>query len=65
VTFHGLALNVATDLGYFERINPCGFDASVMTSASALLGRAVSVAEMKPRVALRLGEALGRTFSPP
>jgi lipoate-protein ligase B len=32
VTFHGLALNVTTDLAYFARINPCGFDASVMTT---------------------------------
>ncbi|MBL4634418.1 MAG: lipoyl(octanoyl) transferase LipB, partial [Kofleriaceae bacterium] len=24
VTFHGLALNVNTDLSYFQRINPCG-----------------------------------------
>src|SRR5262249_28523988 len=39
VTFHGLALNVATDLGYFARINPCGFDAAVMTSVAELTGR--------------------------
>ncbi len=32
VTFHGLALNVNTDLGWFRRVNPCGFDATVMTS---------------------------------
>ncbi len=65
VTFHGLALNVATDLAYFARIHPCGFDSSVMTSASALLGRVVSVGEVKPLLARRLGEALGRRFSPP
>src|SRR5690606_23407212 len=35
VTFHGLALNVTTDLSYFHRINPCGFEASVMTSLAA------------------------------
>jgi lipoyl(octanoyl) transferase len=38
VTFHGLALNVTTDLSYFARINPCGFEASVMTSVAAELG---------------------------
>jgi len=37
VTFHGLALNVTTDLAYFHRINPCGFDADVMTSMAAQL----------------------------
>jgi len=35
VTFHGLALNVTSDLSYFARINPCGFEASVMTSLQA------------------------------
>jgi lipoate-protein ligase B len=64
VTFHGLALNVATDLAYFQRINPCGFDSSVMTSASVELGRPVTVADAKPRLAERLGESLGRRFSP-
>lgn len=32
VTWHGLALNVDPDLSWFARINPCGFDASIMTS---------------------------------
>jgi lipoyl(octanoyl) transferase len=45
VTLHGLALNAATELGRFAAINPCGFDAAVMTSLSAELGREVSVAE--------------------
>jgi lipoate-protein ligase B len=48
VTLHGLALNVATDLTRFAAINPCGFDAAVMTSLSSLLGRGVTVAEVAP-----------------
>src|ERR1041385_6296112 len=36
VTFHGIALNVTSDLSYFRRINPCGFEASVMSSLAAL-----------------------------
>ena len=63
VTFHGLALNVATDLSYFARINPCGFEASVMTSASVEAGRAIAVADMKAALATRLGEAFGREFA--
>jgi lipoate-protein ligase B len=63
VTFHGLALNVATDLTYFQRIHPCGFDSAVMTSAQVELGRPVTVAEMKPLLARRLGETLGRVFA--
>jgi lipoate-protein ligase B len=61
-TFHGLALNVATDLGYFARINPCGFDASVMTSLARLVGRPVTVSDVKPALVRELGTALGRTF---
>ena len=47
VTWHGIALNVSTDLDYFARINPCGMSASVMTSATALAGRPVGVEEAK------------------
>ncbi len=42
VTWHGLALNVDTDLAGFRRVNPCGFDASVMTSLAEAAGRPVS-----------------------
>jgi lipoate-protein ligase B len=32
VTYHGLALNVDTELAHFLAIAPCGFEAGVMTS---------------------------------
>ena len=47
VTFHGFALNVATDLGAFASFHPCGFDGRIMTSVTRELGRPVSVGEMK------------------
>ena len=34
VTFHGVAVNVSTDMSYFERIRPCGLSAKMMTSLS-------------------------------
>jgi lipoyl(octanoyl) transferase len=34
VTYHGLALNVNTDLSYFQKIRPCGFESGIMTSIS-------------------------------
>jgi len=43
-----VALNVSTDLSYFGRINPCGFDSATMTSMSELLGRTIEVDEVKP-----------------
>ena len=62
VTFHGLALNVATDLSYFSRINPCGFESSVMTSMAAQLG-AIEIPEVRKVIADELGRVLARTVS--
>jgi lipoyl(octanoyl) transferase len=61
VTFHGLALNVSTDLRQFRRINPCGFEAGIMTSMEAELGAAPPMADVKAVLAEELGVALGRT----
>jgi lipoyl(octanoyl) transferase len=61
VTFHGLALNVSSDLAYFRRINPCGFESSVMTSMAEQLDREVDIADVRRVLADELGRALGRT----
>jgi lipoate-protein ligase B len=61
VTFHGLALNVATDLSYFARINPCGFESRVMTSLSRELARPVTVADVRPQLAAELARSLQRS----
>lgn len=41
VTMHGLALNVNTDLSYFNYINPCGFTDRGVTSMQKELGHEV------------------------
>ena len=58
VTTHGFALNVCTDLSFFDYIVACGMADAKATSVSAELGRAVSVDEVAPVVA----EAFGRAF---
>ncbi len=47
VSFHGFALNVNTDLRYFELINPCGFRDIKMTSMNKILGRDVPMSAVK------------------
>jgi len=47
VTLHGFALNVAPDLGAFDRFHPCGFDGSVMTSVEKEVGRPVGLGELR------------------
>jgi len=43
VTWHGFALNVSTDLGYFDLMVPCGIPDVTMTSLEVELGRPVAV----------------------
>ena len=51
VTYHGFALNVNTDLSYFQMINPCGFDGSIMTSMQKLRGQLFPMHDVKEAVA--------------
>jgi lipoyl(octanoyl) transferase len=50
VTSHGFALNVNTDLRYFEWIVPCGLEGKGVTSLAKLLGHPVEMEEVAGRV---------------
>jgi lipoate-protein ligase B len=47
VTYHGLALNINTDLAHFRQINPCGLQSQVMTSMAESLQQEISMPEVK------------------
>jgi lipoyl(octanoyl) transferase len=50
VTMHGFALNVNTDLNYFNFIIPCGIQNKQVTSIEKELGKRVDFEEAKQRV---------------
>ena len=58
ITMHGFALNVSTDLRWFERINPCGFRDRGATSLERETGRTIAMEEVKALVAKSLSEIL-------
>jgi lipoyl(octanoyl) transferase len=51
VTMHGFALNVNTDLGYFDHMIPCGIRGKAVTSLNVELGKTkINLAEVKVRL---------------
>jgi len=50
ITMHGFALNVNTDLTYFNYINPCGFVDKEVTSMQKELGKNISIEDVKKTV---------------
>lgn len=50
VSFHGFALNVNTDLTYFDLINPCGMHDVNMTSMQQILHREIDMRALREHV---------------
>ena len=50
VTMHGFALNVNTNLGYFDHIIPCGIKGKAVTSLEAELGQKLVIEEVKSKI---------------
>jgi lipoyl(octanoyl) transferase len=59
VTTHGVALNVATDLAWFDRITPCGIEGAGVASLETLGAGGHTPAEVAPVLAAALASAFG------
>jgi lipoate-protein ligase B len=59
VTTHGVALNVATDLRWFDRVTPCGIEGAGVASFETLGGGGHTPEEVAPALAGALASAFG------
>ena len=50
ITMHGFALNVNTNLGYFDHIIPCGIKGKAVTTMQVELGKEIPVEEVKEKI---------------
>ena len=56
ITMHGIALNVNTDLSYFEHIVPCGIKDKAVSSMQAELGSVVDIQDVKEHLKSKLSQ---------
>jgi len=59
ITMHGFALNVNTDLSYFDSIIPCGIFHKGVTSMQRLLNNDIPVKEVSEHIVKKFGEVFG------
>ncbi len=64
ITFHGLALNVGTDMEPFQWINPCGLKSCEMTSIEKEAGRKIDLKAARKQMARNLGELFEMELAP-
>jgi len=62
VTMHGFALNVNPDLGFFDRIIPCGIADAQVTSMEKELNRSIPLEEVQEVVEARMKQTLSQVI---
>ena len=64
VTMHGFALNVNTNLGYFDHIIPCGIRGKAVTSLEVELGKKIDIDEVKQKILKHFSQLFEAEFTP-
>ena len=59
VAYHGLSINVNTDLAYYDHIVPCGIDDRPVTSMAQLLDRPADEEEVRYSLIYHFGRNMG------
>lgn len=59
VTMHGFAMNVMTNLSYFDHIVPCGISDKKVTSLSQLLNRPIDMTSVKESITEHFANQFG------
>ena len=62
ITFHGLSINVNTDLSYFENIVPCGISDKEITSMEEQLSVKIDQRKVEDTLACHFGQIMGFHF---
>ena len=62
VTMHGFALNVSTDLSYFQHIIPCGMPDLPFTSIELESNRSIEVREVASSISLHISTNINRSL---
>jgi lipoyl(octanoyl) transferase len=60
ITSHGFALNVSTDLEYFNLIVPCGITTGGVTSLERMKGRSVGMAQVEAAIVRHFSQVFER-----
>jgi lipoyl(octanoyl) transferase len=64
ITRHGFALNVNTDLSFFDLIVPCGIQGKGVVSMQSLLSRPFDLADVAARYLPEFGRCMARMMTP-